>query len=113
MYGNHFVLVELHFSVIPDTRFSYNKSIYREAFASLRYGIETRKGFIVITGEAGTGKTTLLRRLMRSVEATVHTAFIFNTHLSFTELLRLVLNDLGIASSARDKMTLMRSSITI
>src|SRR5437660_246097 len=107
MYGKHFGLVELPFSVTPDPRFSYNNSLYREAFASLRYGIETRKGFIVITGEAGSGKTTLLRRLMRSVEATVHTAFIFNTHLSFTELLRLVLNDLGIASSSRDKMTLI------
>src|SRR6266436_8326455 len=107
MYGKHFGLVELPFSVTPDPRFSYNNSLYREAFASLRYGIETRKGFIVVTGEAGTGKTTLLRRLMRSVEATVHTAVIFNTHLDITELLRLVLNDLGIASSARDKMTLM------
>ena len=107
MYGKHFGFVELPFSVTPDPRFSYSNSLYREAFASLRYGIETRKGFIVITGEAGTGKTTLLRRLMRSVEATVHTAFIFNTHLSISELLRLVLNDLGIASSARDRMTLM------
>jgi general secretion pathway protein A len=107
MYAKYFGLEELPFSVTPDPRFFFNNSLYREAFASLRYGIETRKGFIVITGEAGTGKTTLLRRLMRSVEATVHTAFIFNTHLSFSELLRLVLNDLGIASTARDKMTLM------
>ena len=107
MYGKHFGLVELPFSVTPDPRFSYVNSDYREAFATLRYGIETRKGFIVITGEAGTGKTTLLRRLMRTVEATVHTAFIFNTHLSFTELLRLVLNELGVANSARDKQTLM------
>ena len=73
MYGKHFGLEELPFSVTPDPRFFFNNSLYREAFASLRYGIETRKGFIVITGEAGTGKTTLLRRLMRSVEATVHT----------------------------------------
>jgi general secretion pathway protein A len=107
MYGKHFGFVELPFSVTPDPRFSYVNSDYREAFATLRYGIETRKGFIVITGEAGTGKTTLLRRLMHSVEATVHTAFIFNTHLSFTELLRLVLNELGVANSARDKQTLM------
>ena len=107
MYGKHFGLEELPFSVTPDPRFSYNNSLYREAFATLRYGIETRKGFIVITGEAGTGKTTLLRRLMRTVEATVHTAFIFNTHLDFTELLRLVLNDLGIAHSASDRLTLM------
>ncbi len=107
MYGKHYGLVELPFSVTPDPRFSYTNSLYREAFASLRYGIENRKGFIVITGEAGTGKTTLLRRLMRTVEATVHTAFIFNTHLDFTELLRLVLNELGVATSARDRLTLM------
>ena len=107
MYGKHFGLEELPFSVTPDPRFSYNNSLYREAFATLRYGIETRKGFIVITGEAGTGKTTLLRRLMRTVEATVHTAFIFNTHLDFTELLRLILNDLRIAHSAKDRLTLM------
>ena len=107
MYGKHFGLVELPFSVTPDPRFSYTNSLYREAFATLRYGIEARKGFIVITGEAGTGKTTLLRRLMRSVEATVHTAFIFNTHLDFTELLRLVLNDLGVANSSQDRLTLM------
>jgi type II secretory pathway predicted ATPase ExeA len=107
MYSKHFGLVELPFSVTPDPRFSYTNSLYREAFATLRYGIEARKGFIVITGEAGTGKTTLLRRLMRSVEATVHTAFIFNTHLDFTELLRLVLNDLGVANSSQDRLTLM------
>jgi type II secretory pathway predicted ATPase ExeA len=107
MYGKHFGLEELPFSVTPDPRFSYTNSLYREAFANLRYGIETRKGFIVITGEAGTGKTTLLRRLMRTVETSVHTAFIFNTHLDFTELLRLVLGDLGIAHSASDRLTLM------
>ena len=107
MYGKHFGLEELPFSVTPDPRFSYTNSLYREAFATLRYGIESRKGFIVITGEAGTGKTTLLRRLMRTVEATVHTAFIFNTHLDFTELLRLVLSDLGVAHSANDRLTLM------
>jgi general secretion pathway protein A len=107
MYGKHFGLEELPFSVTPDPRFSYTNSLYREAFANLRYGIETRKGFIVITGEAGTGKTTLLRRLMRTVETTVHTAFIFNTHLDVTELLRLVLSDLGVAHSANDRLTLM------
>lgn len=107
MYGKHFGLEDLPFSVTPDPRFSYTNSLYLEAFANLRYGIETRKGFIVITGEAGTGKTTLLRRLMRTVEASVHTAFIFNTHLDFIELLRLVLSDLGIAHSANDRLTLM------
>src|SRR4029434_9150272 len=91
MYSKHFGLVELPFRVTTDPRVVYTNSLYREAVASRRDGIETRKGFIVITGEAGTGKTTLLRRLMRTVETTVHTAFIFNTHLEFTELLRLLL----------------------
>jgi general secretion pathway protein A len=107
MYTNYYGFAELPFSVTPDPRFSYTNTHYREAFANLRYGIQTRKGFIVITGEAGTGKTTLLRRLMRGVESTVHTAFIFNTHLSFTELLRLALNELGVAGTAQDRLTLM------
>jgi general secretion pathway protein A len=107
MYEKHFGLTELPFSVTPDPRFSYTNSLYQEAFASLHFGIEGRKGFIVITGEAGTGKTTLLRRFMRSVESTVHTAFIFNPHLDFTELLRLMLNDLGIENPAEDRMTML------
>src|SRR5919109_2624301 len=107
MYEDYFGFSGLPFSITPDRHFFYDNSLYREAFATLRYGIETRKGFIVITGEAGTGKTTLLRRLMRGVESTVHTAFIFNTHLSFTELLRLTLNELGVAGTAQDRLTLM------
>jgi type II secretory pathway predicted ATPase ExeA len=107
MYDQHFGFLEPPFSVTPDPRFSYTNSLYQEAFAALRYGIETRKGFIVITGEAGTGKTTLLRRFMRNVESTVHTAFIFNPHLDLNELLRLILNDLGIACSTENKLTMM------
>src|SRR5438067_11168491 len=107
MYEDYFGFNRPPFSITPDPRFFYDNPVYREAFASLRYGIENRKGFIVVTGEAGTGKTTLLRRLMRTVEATVHTAFVFNTHLDFIELLRLILNELGVAHSAKDRLTLM------
>ena len=107
MYEQHFGFLESPFSVTPDPHFSYTNSLYQEAFATLRYGIKSRKGFIVITGEAGTGKTTLLRRFMRNVESTVHTAFIFNPHLDLNQLLRLILNDLGIACSTDDKLTMM------
>jgi len=86
---------------------SYDNSVYREAFATLRYGIESRKGFILVTGEVGTGKTTLLKAVMRSVESTVHTAFIFNPKLSFNELVRAILADLGITESSQDPLTLM------
>jgi general secretion pathway protein A len=107
MYGQHFGLAELPFGVTSDPRFWHNNSLFREALATLRYGIETRKGFIVITGEAGTGKTTLLRRLMRNADSGVHTAYISSTRLGFIDLLRGTLNDLGIVNCAQDRLTLM------
>jgi general secretion pathway protein A len=107
LYEQHFGFSELPFSVTPDPRFFYNNSLHREAFVTLRYGIEARKGFIVITGEVGTGKTTLLRVLMHSVESTIHTAFIFNPQLSFTDLIRAILTDLGIAHSTEERLTLL------
>jgi general secretion pathway protein A len=107
MYAEHFGFSDLPFSVTPDPRFFYTNPIYHEAFASLRYGIEARKGFILITGEVGTGKTTLLKIFMRSVESTVHTAFVFNPKLNFTELLRFSLNDLEIPDPSHDRLTLM------
>jgi general secretion pathway protein A len=107
LYEEHFGLSDVPFSITPNPRFSYDNSLYREALATLRYGIEARKGFIVITGEVGTGKTTLLKAFMQGVESTVHTAFIFNPKLSFSQLVRSVLTDLGIAYSSQDRFTLI------
>jgi general secretion pathway protein A len=107
LYEEHFGLLDLPFNVTPNPRFSYDNPVYREAFATLRYGIESRKGFILLTGEVGTGKTTLLKAVMRSVESTVHTAFIFNPKLTFNELLRSILTDLGITESRQDRFTLL------
>ena len=88
MYNNYFGFSESPFSVTPDPRFFYTNPVYQEAYANLRYGIEKKRGFIVITGEVGTGKSTLLRRLMRNLGDTIHSAFIFNPDLTFPELLR-------------------------
>ena len=107
LYDKHFGFLDLPFSITPNPRFPYDNALYREAFATLRYGIEARKGFIVITGEVGTGKTTLLKAVMQSVESTVHTAFVFNPKLSFSQLLRSILTDLGISESGQDRFTLM------
>jgi general secretion pathway protein A len=106
MYEKHFGFVELPFSVSPDPRFFYSNPVYREALVTLHYGIEARKGFVIIAGEAGTGKTTLLRMLMHNLDSAIHTAFIFNPRLSFTALLRFILSDLGVASSAKDRLKL-------
>ena len=107
MYNEYFGFTEAPFSLTPDPRFSYTNALYQEAFATLRYGIEARKGFIVITGEAGTGKTTLLRRLMQSFGRHVQTAYIYNTHITLTELLRLILSDLGLPNCTEDRLEMV------
>src|ERR671918_84969 len=107
MYNRHFGFIERPFSVTPDPGFFYSNSVYQEAFATLRYGIEARKGFIVITGEVGTGKTMLLRKFLGRAGSIVHTVYVFNPQLSFIELLRAVLNDLGLPSASEDRGALM------
>ena len=86
MYNNYFGFSESPFSVTPDPRFFYTNPVYQEAYANLRYGIEQKKGFIVITGEVGTGKSTLLRKLMRNLGDTIHSAFIFNPDLDLPRI---------------------------
>jgi general secretion pathway protein A len=108
MYEDYFGFTGLPFSITPDRHFFYDNTLYREAFATLRYGIEARKGFIVMTGEIGTGKTTLVKVFLHSAEPTIHTALIFNPKLSFIDLLRAILNDLGVAHSPEeDRFTLL------
>ena len=107
MYNSYFGFSESPFNVTPDPRFFYTNPVYLEAYANLRYGIEAKKGFIVITGEVGTGKTTLLRKLLHSLENTVHSVFIFNTCLSFPELLQVTLQDLGLAPTSTSKVTML------
>lgn len=108
MYNSYFEFPESPFNVTPDPRFFYTNPVYQEALATLRYGIEAKKGFIVITGEVGTGKTTLLRKLMRNLGDTIHSVFIFNTLLTFPELLQLILNDLGLAPKEANKVTMLQ-----
>ena len=107
MYNEHFGFPESPFKATPDPRFFFINPCYEEAFATLRYGIAGRKGMIVITGEPGTGKTTLLKRLMHTFEPNIHATCIFDPRLSFVELLRCALAELGISSKGEDRLTLM------
>ena len=108
MYNSYFGFPESPFNVTPDPRFFFTNPVYQEAFAALRYGIEAKKGFIVITGEVGTGKTTLLRKLMRDLGDTIHSVFIFNTLLSFPDLLQLILHDLNLAPKEPSMVTMLQ-----
>ena len=107
MYNRYFGLLESPFNVTPDPRFFYTNPVYLETYAALRYGIEAKKGFIVVTGEVGTGKTMLLRKLLRTFETNVHSVFIFNTSVNFPELLQVTLRDLGLAPKDISKVTML------
>jgi general secretion pathway protein A len=90
MYCEFYQLTERPFNVTPDPKFLYLNARYREAIASLNYGITQRKGFITLIGEAGTGKTTLLKRLLEDLDPKTKTVFIFNTNVTFEEILEYI-----------------------
>jgi general secretion pathway protein A len=104
MYEKFFDLRENPFNVNPDPRYLFLTPATQEALAGLTYGIEGRKGIILLTGEVGTGKTTLLNKLLfwlRQQQAA--TAFIFNTQLTVSELLDCLMADFGVSCESRTK----------
>ena len=104
MYKSFFGLRAIPFGASPDPRFLYMMPQIREALACLQYGIAARKGFVVLTGEVGTGKTTLLRAVLSSfAKDRVSTAFVFNPRLDVLDFLEFVLTDFGIPPLARTK----------
>jgi general secretion pathway protein A len=99
MYLEHYGLTAKPFNPTPDPKFLYLSSGHREALAQLQYGIQERRGFLLLTGEVGTGKTTLLQMILQQLDAATEAAFIFNSGLPFTGLLEYMLEDFGIARS--------------
>lgn len=104
MYNSFFKLHSSPFGTSPDPRFLYMMPHTREALACLEYGISARKGFTVLTGEVGTGKTTLLKRALASFNSRrISTAFVFNPRLEVLDFLEFVLADFGITPTSRTK----------
>ena len=96
LYQKYFGFTEAPFNISPDPTFLYLSASHREGLAQLSYGIKGRKGFIVLTGEVGTGKTTLIRTLLNDLASTTHTALIFNTVVSAKDLMRYVCEEYGL-----------------
>ncbi len=104
MYESFFGLRELPFSLTPDPRFLWLSETHEEGLASLFYGITRRKGFVLLTGEVGTGKTTLLRAALERIPAETETALILNTaDLSPLDLLKLIATEFGLSFGAGSK----------
>ncbi|KQM69817.1 ExeA family protein [Xylophilus sp. Leaf220] len=98
MYASFFGLRQDPFSIAPDPRYLYMSERHREALAHLLYGVGSGGGFVLLTGEIGTGKTTVCRCFLEQIPATCNVAYIFNPKLTVGELLQSVCSEFGIAT---------------
>jgi type II secretory pathway predicted ATPase ExeA len=108
MFENHFGFRETPFGVTPDPRFFFSHPLYLEGLAALVHGIETKKGFMLVTGEVGTGKTILLRKLMRHMDARVHFVFVSNSHLTSYGLTELMVQNLGLNNKEKNRLEMIQ-----
>jgi general secretion pathway protein A len=108
MLHSHFGFSEMPFGVTPDPRFFYNHPHYLEGLAALVHGIEAKKGFMLVTGEVGTGKTILLRKLMRHFEDRVQFVFVSNSHLTSYGLTELIVHNLAISNKDKSRLEMLQ-----
>jgi general secretion pathway protein A len=102
MYEDYYGFTEKPFSLTPDPKYLFKSASHANAFELLQYAIRRREGFVVVTGDIGTGKTTLCRAILEQLDARTFTALVLNPFLSEEDLLRLILQDFGVVS--RDEM---------
>jgi general secretion pathway protein A len=105
MYLSFYDLREYPFNITPDPRFLYFAPHHKDAYDHLMYGIKARKGFIELTGEVGSGKTTLCRAVLANLDKDVETALILNPSLTETQLMRAMLNDFGLDPKGNDRLS--------
>lgn len=105
MYLEFLGLREKPFAITADPSFLYLSKKHREALSHMVYGIRERKGFIEITGEIGTGKTTLCKALLRHLDASTKTALILHSNLSELQLLHAIVQDFGMNPMKRDRFS--------
>ena len=103
MYLTFYGLREKPFNTTPDPKFLYLTPGHREALAQLLYGVQESKGFVVLTGQVGTGKTTLVHALRQRLNGQTAISFVFNSSLPFDGILEYALEDLGIAKGEQSR----------
>jgi general secretion pathway protein A len=105
MYEQFYSLSEPPFSLTPDPKYFYRSESHHRAFELLQYAIQRREGFMVVYGEVGTGKTTLCRAVIDSIDKNVYTALLLNPFLTEVDLLKAVLQDFGVVSPGSPKIS--------
>ena len=103
MYLDYYGLVRAPFEMTPDPSFLYLGDAHREGLAMLHYALEARKGFVALTGEVGTGKTTLIHALLSQLKSTTPSAFVFNPRLDPLDFLRVLFDEFRIEHDCRTK----------
>jgi general secretion pathway protein A len=103
MYLEFYGLTEKPFDPTPDPRFLYLSAAHRDALAQLLYGVQESRGFMALIGEVGTGKTTLLQKLLRRMDPGDAVAYVFDSTLSFDELLEYALEDFGVSTPGESR----------
>jgi len=103
VYHTFYGLMRPPFEMTPDPSFLYLGETHREGLATLVYGVRSRKGFVMLTGEVGTGKTTLLHALLAQLDASTDSAYVFNPGLEPLDFFRLLFDDLGIEDACTSK----------
>jgi type II secretory pathway predicted ATPase ExeA len=104
MYEAYYGFSEKPFSLTPDPKYLYRSQSHGNAFDLLQYAIRRREGFAVVTGDIGTGKTTLCRALLEQIDRTTFTALVLNPFLTEEDLLRRILQDFGVISREEIKV---------
>lgn len=109
MYLDFYKLKEAPFNITPDPHYLFLSRHHREAYNHVMYGIRERKGFIQLTGEVGSGKTTLCRAVLAELGHKVQTALILNPCLTETQMLRAILQDFGLKTTGKDMLALIQA----
>ncbi|MBL9215546.1 MAG: AAA family ATPase, partial [Opitutaceae bacterium] len=108
MYQSHYGFTEMPFHITPDPKFLYLSDTHQEALQHLKYGVTEKKGFIVLVGEVGCGKTTLCRKFLNELDPGHYdSAPILNPRLNETQMLRAILTELGEPKLAQGKNDLI------
>ncbi|MBF0216466.1 MAG: AAA family ATPase [Candidatus Omnitrophica bacterium] len=108
MYLDFYGFVENPFNITSDPSFLYLSQTHKNAFDHLLFGINERKGFILLTGEIGAGKTTLCKALLYHLPQTTKTSFVFNSNLPEGQLFEAILGDFGILPKRRNKISFLK-----
>jgi general secretion pathway protein A len=103
LYREFYGLIRAPFEMTPDPAFLYLGATHQEGLATLVYGVQARKGFVLLTGEVGTGKTTLLHSLLAQLDPSTASAFIFNPKLTTLDFFRVLFDEFGIEKRCETK----------